>query len=246
MRFLVVSSSAVMLAGWWFLTRTDSERPSKGHIESDPPDSALGTLDERGSPPSSPQRDFEDRMRQGQPSSVRLAAIRSMRDQSWAKSDNVTLCHALARDPEAEVRAAALETALLLAKRESREAMGTVLLLGLTSPHKDTVHESIYQCRLDPNPATTNILLELARNGSPSRSQAIAALAYSDDEKAQRRVLEVAKDANALKTERIRAIALLSVLKLPEAAEYLAQLVGGADAELREVAVKAMDATGRR
>lgn len=208
-----------------------------------PPSGAPGEVARKA---LSARESFEIDMALGTSAKTRLTALEVFAKEVWATSDNAILMRAAAYDPESEVRKPALEIAMRLARKEAPGAMDTVLSRVLNSPYKDAVQEALYGCQKEPSPTFTDKLLELSQRSSATRAQAVVALAHSPDERAQKRVVEVAKDATLPKNERLRAIALLSMLKVPEAADYLAELAGGEDAELKALAVKAMEAQGKR
>lgn len=71
---------------------------------------------------------------------------------------------------------------------------------------------------------------------------ALNALAFTDDDRARAKVVEVASREDGDKSERIRAIALLSKVKGEPAYQLLGQLAGSLDDEVRKVALEALAA----
>jgi hypothetical protein len=135
-----------------------------------------------------------------------------------------------------------LDVALDLARREEGAARSNVLKSGLASAQSDIRTKSLRLCRSQPEPALLNELLRAASGGGDERYLAIHALSALDDPRAQRCVLEAARDEGLPKVERARAIGLLARSKLPEAVEFLKQLASSKESEFASVALDALAA----
>ena len=148
-------------------------------------------------------------------------------------------------DEERAVRERAFAVALELGRRLGvMEARG-VVRGALGSPFPELRREALRTCAQQPDAQLLDDLIAQARDPSREQWLAIQALAFLEDERAQLRVLEFAKDSSVKRHERIRAIVLLSKSSLPEAAAYLQQLARSDDEELSRSAVEALAARSR-
>ncbi len=148
-------------------------------------------------------------------------------------------------DEDRAVRERAFAVAMELGRRLGVTEARSVVRGALGSPFPELRREALRTCAQQPDARLVDDLIAQARDPSREQWLAIQALAFLEDERAQLRVLEFAKDQSTKRNERIRAIVLLSKSSLPEAVTYLQELARSDDDELCRYAVEALAARSR-
>lgn len=162
-------------------------------------------------------------------------------EQGWARHDTPVLRKALVADSDSRVQIAALTVSIALAERH-KQSTHEVIRIGLQVASVEVVQQALREARKHPSPELVPDLLEVADSSAAHRFLAIDALAFTDDDRARAKVIEVASRADGDKSERIRAIALLAKIKGQSALELLGRLSGDSDEQVRMVALEALAA----
>ena len=184
---------------------------------------------------------FHDEFKLCRSADARVRMLAALSSLPWAKSDTAALKDAMLLDSSQEVRGKAFEVALSLSLRETDDAQDQMLREAICSPHQDVLTLGLRQCRIQPREKLLDELLKCADGVGAGRYLAVHALAQLKDARAQERVLSAAKDQNAPKVERARAIALLARSHLPAAIEYLKQIACCDDQELSRLARETLE-----
>lgn len=230
-----------LIATWVILTRPIQEPMSRGQqpaSEGDEPgqrDRVSGTKSD-----ASPAERADHEFGQLAKPEERLALLEWASTQPWADHKTALFRKAMAADPNAHVQVKALEKSVALAQKAGPQAVNEVIRAGLSVATARVVQQALREARKHPSPELVPDLLEVADSSAAHRFLAIDALAFTDDDRAK--VIEVASRADGDKSERIRAIALLSRVQDERALLLLGQLTGNADEEVRKVASEALDA----
>ncbi|MBK8208249.1 MAG: hypothetical protein IPK87_15840 [Planctomycetes bacterium] len=153
---------------------------------------------------------------------------------------------AMIADDSADVRRAAFDVARHLAMKEGDGQMMNLLKSTIRSPHSDVRREALRTCTTHPQFGLIEDLLQLAGQTTEESFLAVQALAYLDDDRAQLAVLDVARSGDVPRSQRMRAVALLTRTQLSEGVLYLQQLAKGDDEELRNCALAALSAMQQR
>jgi hypothetical protein len=164
--------------------------------------------------------------------------------QPWADHKTPLLRKAMIADANEEVQLTALDKSMELAAKNGPAALAEVIRAGLGAGNPRVVQQSLREARKHPLPALVPDLLEVADSKAAHRFLAVDALAFTDDDRARAKVIEVASREDGEKSERIRAIALLSKVRDSQALQLLGQLAGSQDDEIRTVALEALSARG--
>ncbi len=172
----------------------------------------------------------------------RLDLIRWVGEQDWAGYKTPVLRKALVADADGDVQLEALAQSLKLAREAGPASIAEVIRNGLSAGNVKVTQQSLREARKHPCVELVPDLLQVADSSSPHRFLAIDALAFTDDDRARAKVIEVASREDGEKSERIRAIALLSKVKGEQALELLGRLAGSLDQEVRNVALEALAA----
>lgn len=236
-----------LIATWVILTRPIQEPMSRGQqpaSEGDEP----GQRDRVSSTKSyaSPAERAAWEFSQLAKSEDRLALLEWASTQTWADHKTALFRKAMAADPNAEVQVKALEKSVALAQKAGPQAVIEVIRAGLSVATARVVQQSLREARKHPSPELVPDLLEVAESGASHRFLAIDALAFTDDDRARAKVIEVASRADWDRSERIRAIALLTKVKGQNALELLGRLTGDGDEQVRMVAMEALAAREAR
>lgn len=172
---------------------------------------------------------------------LRLELIRWVGDQEWAGHKTPVLRKALIADTDEAVQLEALDRCIKLAEKSGQSSIDEVIRAGLSAANFNVQAGALKQARLHPSADLVPDLILIAEGGG-HRSMALNALAFTDDDRARAKVIEVASREDGEKSERIRAIALLSKVKGEPAYQLLGQLAGSLDEEIRKVALEALAA----
>jgi hypothetical protein len=172
----------------------------------------------------------------------RIALLDSLLGEVWAMSDLPALQECITFDAAPEVREHAFGVSLKLAEREGKEAKTGVISSGLQNVNSEVKRAALRASRDNPDAKHVSPLLKIADGNSGERHLAIDALAQLSDRAAQMKVLEAAKNSELPPVERARAISWLSRSNLPQASEYLKELVQGEDRALRKLAFSTLEA----
>ncbi len=232
-----------LIATWVILTRPIQEPMSRGQqpaSEGDEPgqrDRVSGTKSD-----ASPAERADHEFGQLAKPEERMALLEWASKQPWADHKTALFRKAMAADPNADVQVKALEKSVALAQKAGPQAVNEVIRAGLSVATARVVQQALREARKHPSPELVPDLLEVVDSSAAHRFLAIDALAFTDDDRARAKVIEVASRADGDKSERIRAIALLSRVQDERALLLLGQLTGNADEEVRKVASEALDA----
>jgi hypothetical protein len=172
----------------------------------------------------------------------RLELIRWVSEQEWAGHKTPVLRKALVADTDEAVQLEALSQSVRLAAKYGSASIAEVIRTGLSVGNQKVVQQALREARKHPCVELVPDLLEVADSNTAHRFLAVDALAFTDDERARSKVIEVASRADGDKNERMRAIALLSKIKDDRAVQLLGQLTGDSDEEVRRVANEALAA----
>ncbi len=214
------------------------------------PSPFAGDLSEPGEVDASVQRD---------PDNSGDRRLQRLLSGAHSEEEKVAVLQELALDPDARssmpelrsmmvtersrlVREKAFETCKLLAEREGREAVTSLLLDTVRNPYPELRREGLRACVQHPRYELMADLIEVADAGGQERFLAVQALAFIDDEVAQQKVLEMARSEEIPRAERLRAVVLLSQTNLAEGTYYLQDLAAGNDPELSKHAAAALEA----
>lgn len=177
---------------------------------------------------------------------VRVRRLHALRDDPGARSDMQELTVAMVADASAEVRLTAFEVARHLAAKEGGTQLLQLLKSTIRSPHSEVRREALRTCTTHPQFDLIDELLHLASQTTEERFLAVQALAYLDDDRAQMAVLDVARSESVPRSQRMRAVALLTRTQLTAGVLYLQELAKGDDSELRDCALAALSAMQQR
>jgi hypothetical protein len=162
--------------------------------------------------------------------------------QPWADHKTPVLRKAMIADASEDVQLLALDKSVGLAAKSSAAALADVIRAGIGAGNPRVIQQSLREARKHPLPELVPDLIEVADSKAAHRFLAVDALAFTDDDRARAKVIEVASREDGEKSERIRAIALLSKVKDERALQLLGQLAGSLDEEIRKVALEALAA----
>lgn len=241
---LVCALTLGLVVGWVLLTRPakDLQRPTSTSGAEDAPaeswrDRVLSPREGK-TPAEIADMEFNNLRDARQ----RIELLDWVANQAWSDHRTPVLRKALVADPNEEVQLAALEKSIKLAEKSGSLALNDVIRAGLSAANAKVVQQSLREARKHPSAELVPDLIEVADSNAPHRFLAIDALAFTDDARAGSKVIEVASREDCEKTERVRAVALLSKVKGEGALTLLGQLSGSTDSEIRQVANEALAA----
>jgi hypothetical protein len=232
-----------LVAAWIILTRPTHERAPSS--KADVVDAAPQTWRDRvidSKTGKSPAELADIEMNNLRDANERKALVEWTSAQPWADHKTPVLRKAMIADANEEVQVSALEKSVYLAEKRGPEAIAEVIRAGMGAGSPRVVQQSLREARKHPLPELVPDLLEVADSKAAHRFLAVDALAFTDDDRARAKVVEVASREDGDKSERIRAIALLSKVKGEPAYQLLGQLAGNLDDEVRKVALEALAA----
>lgn len=220
-------------------------RPGQGPVAHLPlmedEDSSLSNSPKVDRGNTTPEMDAERVFLEARDGGQRARYVEWIAEQGWARHDTPVLRKALVADSDSRVQIAALTVSIALAERH-KQSTHEVIRIGLQVASVEVVQQALREARKHPSPELVPDLLEVADSSAAHRFLAIDALAFTDDDRARAKVIEVASRADGDKSERIRAIALLAKIKGQSALELLGRLSGDSDEQVRMVALEALAA----
>ncbi len=179
---------------------------------------------------------------QGVDSGGTMRRLEALRDDPNARSDMQELSGAMVAHESPDVRRTAFEVARHLAVREGDTQILNLLKSTIRSPHSEVRREALRTCTTHPQFDLIEDLLQLAAQATEESFLAVQALAFLDDDRAQTAVLDVARSEQVPRSQRMRAVALLTRTQLSAGVLYLQELAKGDDHELRDCALAALSA----
>ncbi len=221
--FLAVPAVGLLAAGYFWLQPRAAISPGSG---------ASGAVEE-SSRNQTPTHDSK------QPGS-RLSKIKEHATSPSARSSDKVLTDGL-NDSDPEVRVAAFDVALALAKKEDGSAPAVLLRAAMKTALADMRTKALVAAREVKAVELVPDLIALFERGGPEAPLALDALALTPDQLASDTVCNVAENEKSTRSIRIRAVALLSKVDTARAIRILKVLASGKDEELMRVAMAALE-----
>jgi hypothetical protein len=206
------------------------------------PLSADGTKNNSTTPAETPEQAAATKMSKLTSASDRVAHLRWVAEQEWARSNSSVLRTTIVGDPDENVQLEAVEVALRLAGEEGNGATSNVVRNALASTKGNTRARGLKAAREYPDANLVPTMIELVDSKDPYATMALNALAHTDSVEAHARIFEVAQDSEAEPKLRERAVALLAITKEREARPLLIELANGEDETLRRIAQEVLKA----